>query len=105
MTREILTPSPIPNATVTKCFFDGGVPYYEVKPNEGYVLHDKARDCLSIATDTMEQSQKLGYTAGFVTCGINYEFTPITVTDENGVSFTAYGPREFAAVFARIMRH
>lgn len=32
-----------------------------------------------------------------VKCGYNYDFTPVTVTDENGVTHTGYGSREFFA--------
>ena len=35
--------------------------------------------------------------ADYTTCGANYDFTPVEIVDENGVTFTAYGERQFAA--------
>ena len=100
LTYEVITPSPMENGTVTKVFLDGVHGTYQVAPNAGYVLHDKARDYADIDPDTMEETPKLGYTTGYATCGANYAFTPVIVTDENGVAFTAYGSREFAARLA-----
>lgn len=97
LTYEDVNPAPISNTTVSKVLRDGTHISYRVQPNAGYVLHDKARDYADIDPNTMEETLKLGYTSGYATCGANYAFTPVTVTDENGVTFTAYGSREFAA--------
>lgn len=94
---EIITPSPIENCTVSKMLLDGVHKAFMIAPNEGYVLHDTTHDVVDIDPNTMVQSKKLGYTEGYVTCGASYDFTPITIADENGVVFTAYGEREFAA--------
>lgn len=99
MSYEIVTPSPVENATVQKYINASGAHAgYFVTPNEGYVLHDKGRDWEDIDPITGEPSTyHLGYTRGTATCGPNYNFSPVTVTDENGTTFTAYGSREFAA--------
>lgn len=94
---EIVTPSPIPNVTVRRVYVDGVHKIYQIVPNGGYVLHDKARDSTELNPDTREETTRLGYTTTYATCGANYAFTPVTVKDENGVAFTAYGDREFAA--------
>lgn len=99
-TYELVTPSPIPNTVVEKELMNGVHRMYRIAPNDGYVIHDKGRNTVYFDPITMEETTKLGYTTGTTTCGANYEFTPVTVTDENGVTFTAYGSREFAARLA-----
>lgn len=94
---ETINPTLIPNTTMEKVVNDGVPLYFKVSPNEGYVLHDTTHDVVDIDPITMVQSKKLGFTKGYVTCGASYGFTPITITDENGKSFTAYGEREFSA--------
>ena len=97
---ETVTPSPISNATVERLFTaDGKIEFFSIYPNEGYILHDKVRDTtdespLAGAVDTV-----LGYTEHRITCAASYDFSPVTVIDEDGNSHTAYGAREF---FARL---
>lgn len=95
---ETVTPTLIPNTTVEKGFLNGVHKVYRITPNEGYVLHDKARDFEVLDPETYEPiGIALGYSTADSSCGAAYDFSPVTVTDENGVSFTAYGSREFAA--------
>ena len=78
-----------------------GVPrVYEITPIEGYVLHDSASDMEGVDPETGEPTGQIVfyYASGEASCGANYEFTPVQVTDENGVVHTAYGAqREFFA--------
>lgn len=97
VTYEDVIPSLIPNTTMKKRFYDGVHRQYVIEPNDGYVLHDAENDEIIIDPDTMEETKHLWYVSGDTTCGANYDFSPVTVTDENGVEFTAYGEREFAA--------
>ena len=84
----------IPNTTMSKRVLNGVDKYYIIKPNEGYVLHDKAAD-----QETREGKLVCRYSSGSASCGINYDFTPVAVSDENGGSFIAYG--EQRAFYAR----
>lgn len=95
---EDLIPSLIPNTTMQKRLFDGVLRSYLIYPCDGYVLHDNALD--------IEETDEYGVPTGRVifgyypiqrSCGFNYDFTPVTVTDENGVTHTGYGSREFFA--------
>lgn len=92
--------SPIPNTTMLEKLRDGAVYGYFIEPIDGYVLHDSASDMEGFDPETgMTTGQIVFYYAsGGATCGANYDFTPVQVTDENGVTFTAYGAqREFFA--------
>lgn len=100
ITYEDVNPTLIPNTTMKKTLRDGVHTNYRIQPNEGYVIHDKARDMVDLDPDTMEETLKRGYTTTYASCGANYAFTPVTIADENGVTFTAYGSREFAARLA-----
>ena len=95
---EKITPGIIPNVTVKKVYTDNGLSFYTLHANEGYQLHDKVRDGAFLDPVSGEETFYLGYTADPVNCSIFYEFSPGTVTDENGVTHTAYGEREFFAV-------
>ncbi len=98
---ETLNETLIPNTTMEQRRNGDVVMGYRITPNEGYVLHDKGRDMTIFDPETHEViGMALGYTAGSAACGVNYAFTPVIVTDENGVQFTAYGDREFAARLA-----
>lgn len=97
---EDVTPSPIPNTSIKKLMVDGVQRTFNICPDEGYVLHDKAEDLTVVDPETNEEKTSLGYVSGMTSCGANYDFTPVVVTDENGVSFTTYGEREFAARLA-----
>jgi hypothetical protein len=96
-TYENVTPSLIPNTTMQKRLLNGVHKSYLIAANDGYVLHDKANDYPEFDENMEIIGQHLGYAAGTVTCGANYDFSPVTVTDENGVEHTAYGSREFFA--------
>jgi hypothetical protein len=92
ITTEKVIPTLIPNTTMMRVCKDGLPLYFDIIPNPNFVLHDKVRD---VDSDTDER-KILGYTT-HATCGVNYNFATVAVTDENGVVFTAYGEREFAA--------
>lgn len=90
---EIVTPTIIPNTTMEKGMLNGVHKVYRITPNEGYVLHDKVAD-----EETLEGGIIRRYGVGSASCGANYDFTPLFVTDEHGNTFTAYGAqREFYA--------
>lgn len=94
-TWEDVTPTIIPNTTMKKRIRDGVPIMYQITPNEGYVLHIKGRDVPIDDPDTHEEiGIALGYNRGSCSCAITYDFTPLTVTDENGVQFTAYGAQQ-----------
>lgn len=102
ITYEDVVPTLIPNTTMRKMFIDGVHKVYVITPLDGYVLRDKANDEEEIDPDTLEPTGRtlFCYASGGATCGANYDFTPLQVTDENGVTHTAYGAqREF---FARL---
>jgi hypothetical protein len=80
---------------------NGVVKAYEITPIEEYVLRDKENDMPIFDEITGEIiGAKFCYASMGASCGANYDFTPLQVTDENGVTHTAYGAqREF---FARL---
>lgn len=101
ITYEDITPSLIPNTTMQKWIMDGVHRAYRIYPIADYVLHDNTLDEPLFDENTMESiGVKFGYSPSgvYVTCGANYDFTAHTVIDENGVSHTAYGNRDFFAV-------
>lgn len=100
ITYEDVTPTLIPNTTTQKMFIDGVHKVYKITPVDGYVLHDKTGDFYDIDPETQEETLKLAFSTNSVTCGANYDFTPRTVTDWNGNTYTGYGEREFFAVLA-----
>lgn len=87
--------SPIPNTTMLEKLRDGALYAYSITPNGGYVLHDEGRNVADLDPITREETIRFGYTAGATTCSAAYDFSPVQVTDENGVTHTAYGVREF----------
>lgn len=92
ITWEDVVPPIIPNTTMRKRLRDGVPQNYTITPIEGYVLHIKGKNAPIEDPETHEDiGIKLGYNSGSCTCSINYDFAPLTVTDENGVQFTAYG--------------
>ncbi len=95
ITYEDLAQTLIPYTTMQKMLTDGVHKAYRIYPIAGYVLHDNARNF-----ETMEGTLMFGYSPSsvFVTCGANYDFSTHTVTDENGVTYTAYGNRDFFAI-------
>lgn len=97
-TWEDMPSTLIPNTTMQKRLQDGVARMYKITPIEGYILHDKGRDMPIMDEETLEEvGIKLGYTDSYTTCAISYDFSTVTVTDENGVQHTAYGAREFFA--------
>lgn len=99
ITYENITPSLIPNTTMQIRLIDGVRKQYIIYPVDGYVLHDNTLDEIEYDPETGEpiRTVKLGYYPIGRSCGYNYDFTPVTVTDENGVTHTGYGSREFFA--------
>lgn len=99
-TYEDVIPSLIPNTDMQKMYIDGVHKVYVIAPIDGYVLHDAATNEEEIDPDTLEPTGRIifRYASGSASCGANYDFTPLQVTDENGVTHTAYGAqREFFA--------
>lgn len=98
-TYETSTEHSIPNALVEVGYLDGAKKLYRITPNEGYVLHDSESDTDGFDPETGELTGQtiFSYTSTYTTCGKNYDFTPVQVTDENGVTHTAYGSRAFFA--------
>lgn len=83
----------IANASVVENWRNGKFYGYTITANDGYVLHDKANDYTVPDPVTMEATPFLGYAAGAVSCGANYDFSNTTIID----GYTAYGSREFFA--------
>lgn len=85
ITYEEVTPTLIENTTMQKFLMDGVHRTYIIEPVDGYVLHDKVNDWTDVDFDTGEETFKLGYIRGTVSCGANYDFEA--------------NPREFYTVF------
>lgn len=100
VTYEEVTPSLIPNTTMRKMFINGVHKTYHIYPIENYVLHDNGLDYVVPDPNTMEETQKFGYSPSgvYVSCAATYDFSTHTVTDENGNTYTAYGDRDFFAI-------
>jgi hypothetical protein len=79
----------IPNTTITANAY-----VYEITPNEGYVLHNNARDWTDVDPETMEETFYRGYSATSSTVALTYDFGNTTIID----GYTAYGRKE---IFAR----
>ncbi len=98
ITYEDVNPTLIPNTTMQKMLSNGAHRTYIITPIEGYVLRDKENDAPMIDEITGEIiGTKFCYASMGASCGASYDFTPVQVTDENGVTHTAYGSREFFA--------
>jgi len=95
--ERIEIPSQIPNTKTIGIYKDGVLVWYEITPITGYVLHNNARDYTEIDENTGEHKKRLGYGVTPSSCPSNYDFTPVTITDEKGRAFTAYGKFELAA--------
>lgn len=76
VTYEIVTPTPIANATVRKVFADGVHTRYYIQAIDGYVLHDNELDySTGIDEETNEMLPEVeGYTTGTVSCRYDYDF-------------------------------
>lgn len=96
--KKMATPL-VPNTIMRKMLIDGVVHAYTMRPAAGYVLHDCAADAEEYNEFTQEPTGRIifRYATEQCSCGANYDFTPATVTDENGVNHTAYGARQFFA--------
>lgn len=96
---EDVVPSLIPHTTMRKRIKNGVATYYNIVPEEGYVLHDKGRDVEIEIEDNPEQIElHRGYTKMGTTCGINYSFDIGTLTLENGDFAISYGEQQYFAI-------
>ena len=86
ITYEDIIPTLVENTTMRYLVADGVRRTYNIKANEGYVLHDNTLDTTIYDDETDEPTGEviLGYSEGTKSCGINYDW------DAN--------PREFYAV-------
>lgn len=86
ITYEDIIPTLVENTTMRYLVADGVRRTYNIKANEGYVLHVNTLDTIIYDDETDEPTGEviLGYAEGIKSCGINYDW------DEN--------PREFYAV-------
>jgi hypothetical protein len=102
VTYEEMTPI-IPHTTMRKMLNNGVHRTYQIRAEEGYLLHDTQYDfddrVVTVDPETGEEIinyvPKLGYHSGMVSCGYNYDFTPSEMLDEAGNTVTAYGSRKF----------
>lgn len=93
--REDVTPTLIPNTTMTRMLVDGAPKSYQITPIDGYILHDKARDWYDTDPETgLDYPEPTrGYTVGMASCALGYNFDTTVTID----GYTAYGSREFFA--------
>lgn len=64
----------IENATVEEVTINNNKAY-KIRPEKGYVLHEKSRDEIVTDENGNETGEiKLGYTSGIVTTGADYDF-------------------------------
>lgn len=98
ITREEIA-TLIPNTTMKKVYFDGTLRTFEIKPNDGYVLHDSGYDINIYDEETGEPTGEilLGYRPSMASCGYNYDFTAVEIQTDDGQTATAYGSRKFFA--------
>ena len=86
----------ISNAIITPKELNGVLKGYDIRPNDGYVLHDRDGDA-----EDDNGNRIYRYSHGRCSCGANYDFstTTLTVPDvkENDVIVTAYGSRQIFA--------
>lgn len=85
-TEEVVTPTPIENATAVKRLSDGVHKTYRITPNEGYVLHDNMLDEEVVDPESGEPTGEviLRYYEGTRSVAASYDFVA--------------NPREFYAV-------
>lgn len=74
----------IKNTKMEKVIINGEHKAYKIQPEEGYIIHNKFFD----STDT------LCYRKTQTTVSVDYDFTPITLHDENGNEVIGYGENE-----------
>ena len=92
--KQEVNPTLIPNTTMVLGVVNGVPRAYEITPNEGYVLHDSARDWYETDDPANEVGVLTrGYTTGTASCAASYDFNTVTMID----GYTAVGSREFFA--------
>jgi hypothetical protein len=79
----------IPNTIITET-----ATTYRIKPVDGYVLHNSARDYTDLNTETTEEVFYRGYGTSQSSVPLSYDFENTTIID----GYTAYGRLE---IFAR----
>ena len=93
----------IPNTTVE---LNSAGTFYKIRPEQGYVMHDKGYDENIVDIGYDEEGNeievvvgvKLGFRASEASIHINRDLSPRTVSDLNGNPVTAYTEREFYTV-------
>lgn len=106
--------SPVPNTSLQELLINGVLKGYEIKAENGYLLHDKD-------LDMPEYDENLGmetgniipwFTGGGTSVRLDYDYTTTTAgtytyTDENGnevtLNVTMIGAREFYTVPSNIV--
>lgn len=75
-TYEEMIPSPLENITVEKAFYNDVHRSYRLRPNEGYVMHDKLCDVTVIDEETLIPTGEIlpGYIWSYASVGANYDF-------------------------------
>lgn len=113
-TYETVTPTLVPNTVTQKKLLDGVFKIYEIKPNEGYVLHDKRIDLDELDPNTGMPTGNIipWFKISSTTVSKNYDFDNVTAgtytyTDENGMPVTIpvsmIGEYEFYTLPERIV--
>lgn len=65
----------IENTTITPFYNTNGVQtQWNVRANDGYLLHDNRYDFTYPDPETFEITPMLGYTRGMISVGVNYDF-------------------------------
>ena len=77
----------IPNTTMQKMGVNGVDRQYKITPVSGYVMHSNTRDWVDENLETGETTFYRGYTRGYSTVQITYDFDNTTEIE----GYTAYG--------------
>ena len=95
----------VPNAAMRKRYTDGDFRQYLIRPNGGYVMHDKDYDLpiyepvydeFGNWVDEVDTGRvRLGYRRTEGSVGYFYDWTPVEMLDEAGNTVLAYGERQF----------
>ena len=67
---------------------------FRITPNDGYVLHNNARDWIDGNPETGEETFYRGYSTSASTVPLTYDFDNTTEID----GYTAYGSNEIFAI-------
>lgn len=111
MAYELMEQTLIPNTTMQR-YIDGNGNFrgYRITPNTGYAMHDNGYDYVAeeplldeygnpmfdeYGNPLTVEVVKLGYKTAVGSVSATYDFTPTQMQDENGVTVTAYGSRQF----------